>query len=108
VDLRDLIPEARWEGSTLSFSTRLGPSQAINPLKMLEAILGIESHHLGGLVRTAVDLKPDPRLGQAERFQPKLKNMYEDAVLLSGGSNIILIDEEDDDPIRLGHPGEGP
>jgi len=52
-----------------------------------------------------VDLKPDARVGQAERFEPKLKNMYEDAVLLGGGSNIVLVDEDDDEPIQLGpHP----
>jgi hypothetical protein len=55
-----------------------------------------------GLVRTGIDLKPDLRLDRAERFVPKLKNMYEDAVLLGGGSNIILVDEDDDEPIRLG------
>jgi hypothetical protein len=80
----------------------MGAHQAINPLKMLGAILGVEAQRITGLLRIAVDLKPDPRLGQAERFQPKLKNMYEDAVLLSGGSNIVLVDEDDDEPIRLG------
>ncbi len=102
VDLRNLIPEMRWEDSTLCFSTRMGVYQAVNPLKMLWAILGAEAPPIAGLIRTAVDLRPDPRLGQAERFQPRLKNMYEDAVLLGGGSNIILVDEDDDDPIRLG------
>jgi hypothetical protein len=102
VDLRSLVPEMLWDATVLCFSTRLGPHQAINPLKVLGAILGVEAKGIGGLIRFAVDLKPDPRLGQAERFQPKLKNMYEDAVLLGGGSNIILVDEDDDDPIRLG------
>jgi radical SAM-linked protein len=102
VDLRNLLSELRWENPTLFFSTRMGPFQAINPLKVLEAILGIELRHIAGLVRTGVDLKPDPRLGQADRFQPKLKNMYEDAVLLGAGSNIILVDEDDDEPIILG------
>ncbi len=101
VDLRNLIPEMRWEDSALCFSTRMGAFLAVNPLKMLGAILGIEPSSITGLVRTIVDLKPDQRLGQAERFTPKLKNMYEDAVLLGGGSNIILVDEDDDDPILL-------
>jgi radical SAM-linked protein len=102
VDLRQVVSEMQWEDSTLCFSTRMEGHQAINPLKMLGAILGIEASRIVGLVRIAVDLKPDQRLGQAERFQPKLKNMYEDAVLLGGGSNIVLVDEDDDDPIRLG------
>ena len=106
VDLRSLIPEMHWEDSVLCFSTRMGVHQAVNPFKMLRAVLGVEAPSVTGLVRTAVDLKPDPRLGQAERFQPKLKNMYEDAVLLGGGSNIILVDEDDDDPLQLGPHSE--
>jgi radical SAM-linked protein len=102
VDLRHLIPELRWEGSALIFSTRLGAFQAINPLKILAAVFDTEPRAMTGLVRTAVELRPDPRLRQAERFQPKLKNMYEDAVLLGGGSNVILVDEDDDEPILLG------
>jgi radical SAM-linked protein len=101
-DLRMLIPDLRWEEPTLSFTTRMGPFHAINPLKMLGAILGSESRNILGLLRVGVELRPDPRLGQADRFQPKLKNMYEDAVLLSGGSNIVLVDEDDDEPIILG------
>jgi radical SAM-linked protein len=102
LDLCTLIPEMRWEDSSLCFSTRMGVHQAINPIKVLGAILGVEATRIGGLVRSGVDLEPDPRLGQADRFQPKLKNMYEDAVLLGGGSNIILVDEDDDEPIHLG------
>jgi hypothetical protein len=108
VDLRHLMPEIHWEEPTLCLATRMGAFQAINPLKMLGALLGLPASSILGLVRLAVELKPDPRLGQADRFQPKLKNMYEDAVLLSGGSNIVLIEEDDDEPIRLGHSGEAP
>lgn len=102
LDLRSVISGMAWDGSALCFSTRMGPTKAINPLKMLGDILGMEPGSIEGLFRTSVDLKPDVRLGQAERFEPKLKNMYEDAVLLGGGSNIVLIDEDDDEPIRLG------
>lgn len=102
LDLRSIIPVMTWNGPTLAFSSRMGSFQAINPLKMLGAILSMEPSDIKGLVRTGVDLKPDARLGQAERFEPKLKNMYEDAVLLGGSSNIVLIDEDDDEPIRLG------
>ena len=108
VDLRFVVPEMQWEGPNLCFSTRMEGHQAINPLKMLGAILDIEAPCIVGLVRIAVDLKPDQRLGQAERFQPKLKNMYEDAVLLGGGSNIVLVDEDDDEPIKLGPQSKKP
>ncbi|MDP1832732.1 MAG: DUF2344 domain-containing protein [Geothrix sp.] len=102
LDLRTLVLDVRWEGGALCFATRMGAFHAINPLKMLGTILDLDPARIMGLVRTGVDLKPDARLGRAERFEPKLKNMYEDAVLLGGGSNIVLVDEDDDEPIRLG------
>jgi hypothetical protein len=102
LDLRPLVSELRWEGDILFSTTRSAVSDATNPLKIHAAILGLEPGALWGLVRQSLDLRPDPRLAQAERFEPKLKNMYEDAVLLSGGTNITLVDEDDDEPIRLG------
>jgi radical SAM-linked protein len=102
LDLRQVVAEMDWEGPALRFSTRMKDHAALNPLKLLGAILDVESARLSGLVRVSVELRPDPRLGQAERFQPKLRNMYEDAVLLAGGSNITLVDDDDDEPIRLG------
>lgn len=106
LDLRVLVADMGWDEGTLCLATRMGAFQAINPLKMLGAILELDPAAIQGLVRTHVDLKPDPRAGQAERFEPKLKNMYEDAVLLGGGSNIVLVDEDDDEPIHLGPPSE--
>jgi|GEM_PF-546124 len=102
LDLRGIVLEPRLEGAVLTFATRLGATQALNPLKVLGALFGLEAAALQGVVRTGVDLRPDPRLAQAERFEPKLKNMFEDAVLLGGGSNITLVDEDDDEPLRLG------
>jgi radical SAM-linked protein len=108
LDLRTLITKMDWDGGALCFSTRMGAFQAINPLKMLGAILDLDPAALAGLVRTGVDLKSDTRVDQADRFEPKLKNMYEDAVLLGGGSNIVLVDEDDDEPILLGPQSEMP
>ncbi len=102
LDLRTIVLEPRLEEGVLTFATRLGALHALNPLKVLGALFGLEAAELKGLVRSRLDLKADPRLGQAERFEPKLKNMFEDAVLLSGGSNITLVDEDDDEPLRLG------
>ena len=102
LDLRELIADLLWEQDRLCFATRLEDFSAMNPLKMLGAALDMEPARIQGLVRTGVDLKPDPRLDQGERFQPKLKNMYEDAVLLGGGSNIILVEDDDDEPLHLG------
>jgi len=102
LDLRPLVTELRWEGDVLFSTTRTGSPEGGNPLKLHAAILGLESAALRGILRLSLDLRPDPRLAQAERFEPKLKNMYEDAVLLGGGSNITLVDEDDDEPLRLG------
>lgn len=102
LDLRPIVQDLRWEDGALCFSTRMGAFLALSPLKVLAAILALDPACFQGLVRTAVDLRPDARLDQAERFEPKLKNMYEDAVLLGGGSNIVLVDEDDDEPIVLG------
>jgi hypothetical protein len=102
LDLRPLVAELRWEGDVLFSTSRPAEAEALNPLKWHAAILGLVPEALRGLTRVSTDLKPDPRLAKAERFEPKLKNMYEDAVLLAGGSNITLVDEDDDEPIRLG------
>ena len=101
LNLRHIVQDLRWEDGALCFSTRMGAFLALNPVKVLTAILALDSTCVAGLVRTAVDLRPDARLDQAERFEPKLKNMYEDAVLLGGGSNIVLVDEDDDEPLLL-------
>lgn len=108
LDLRSILLELRWEAAGLCFATRMGVHHALNPTKMLGAILDLAPGDITGLTRTAVDLKPDARLAQGERFEAKLKNMYEDAVLLAGGSNITLVDEDDDEPIRLGPSAETP
>ncbi|WP_291271303.1 TIGR03936 family radical SAM-associated protein [Geothrix sp.] len=104
LDLRPLVTELRWEGDTLYGTTSLVGAEATNPLKILAAILGLEPSDLHGLLRRSLSFRADPRLAQAERFEPKLKNMYEDAVLLAGGSNITLVDDDDDEPIHLGGP----
>ena len=101
LDLRHIVLDMRWEDGALCFSTRMGAFHALSPLKVLAAILELEPTCFLGLVRTTVDLRSDARLDQAERFEPKLKNMYEDAVLLGGGSNIVLVDEDDDEPLLL-------
>jgi len=102
LDLRRLVLDLEWRDGALCFATPMGLYQAINPVKMLAAIFDLEPMEIRGLVRTDLALNADGRIAQAERFEPKLKNMYEDAVLLGGGSNITLIEEEDEEPLRLG------
>jgi radical SAM-linked protein len=99
VDIRPLLEDLHWQGADLLFRTAADPGQAANPRKLLAAVLGQE---IQGLARTAVDLDEDPRLLQADKFQPRLRNMYEDAVLLGAHGNIRIVDEDDDDPVVLG------
>jgi radical SAM-linked protein len=102
VEVRPLVLAMQWDGDALRFETRLEPGQALHPAKLLGGILGVEPARITGLVRTRIDLAEDPRLDQAERFEPKLKNMFEDAVLLKAGPNLRLIDEDEDEPLQLG------
>lgn len=102
LDLRKLLRDISRERGGLRFTTPAGPQLALNPLKVLGAALGLEPARITGLSRTGVNQKSDTRLSQGQRFEPKLRNMYEDAVLLGSGSNITLVEEDDDEPLRLG------
>lgn len=102
VEVRGLVQSMRWDGPLLRFELRLEPGHALHPAKLLGGILGLDPAAIQGLVRTRIDLAEDPRLDQAERFEPKLKNMFEDAVLLKAGPNLKVIDEDEDEPLRLG------
>ena len=102
VEIRSLVEAMTWQGPCLEFTTRIAPGQAPNARKLLGAILGEDPATITNLERLALDLAEDPRLAQADRFEPKLHNMYEDAVLLDSGGHIHLIDDDPDDMIVLG------
>lgn len=102
LDLRPLVLDMEWAGDELRFTTRLSDAAALNPLKLLGAILGRAPESIPGLRRTGFDLQEDPRLLKGDRYTAKLKNMYEDAVPLGAASNITLVDEDDDEPLALG------
>lgn len=104
VDVRPLVESMAWEEAGLAFATAIHHGEALNPSKLLAGILGAGAGEIQGLVRRGVDLHADPRLGQQERFAPKLKNLFEDAVLLGQGGNITLVDEDDEEPMVLGDP----
>lgn len=101
IEVRPLVLDLAWEGAELRFSTRTTTGEAMNPQKLLGGILGLEPARIQPLVRERVELGEDPRLRQADRFQTKLHNIFEDAVMLEGGSNITLVDEDDDEPLSL-------
>ena len=100
VDLRPVVLEMAWEKNRLHFTTALGPTAALNPLKLLGAILGRAPGSIAGLRRVGFGMAEDPRLKKGDRYTAKLKNMYEDAVLLGAASNITIVDD-DDEPLVL-------
>jgi len=102
VDVRGMVTAAAWEVGGLAFTTRLAHGEAMNPAKLLAGVLKFEAPALAGLERRALELADDPRLKQQDRYAPKLKNIFEDAVLLGAGGNIVLVDEDDDEPLVLG------
>ena len=102
IDLRPLVLQMDWEGEDLRFTTSLGGAAALNPSKLLGAILGRAPESLTGLRRTGFHMAEDARLKKGDRYTAKLKNMYEDAVLLGAASNITIVDEDEDEPLSLG------
>ena len=102
IEVRHLVEALSWRDGELSFTTRISSHEALNPQKLLAGILGLEPAAIKGLERIAVDLADDPRILQAERFEPKLRNIYEDAVLLSECPNLQIVDDDEDDPLQLG------
>jgi len=101
LDIRPLVEACRWDGSSLHFQTPLAAGGATNPRKLLAAILGREVAP-EELERTGVELGEDPRLVDPDRYQPKLHNMFEDAVPLGAGDRIQIVEDDDDEPLRLG------
>lgn len=102
LDVRHSVVANSWEDGYLLLTTRISAREALNPQKLLAGILGLEATAIHGLERIAVELGDDPRLQLAERFEPKLRNIYEDAVLLSAGPHLKIVDEEEDEPLHLG------
>ncbi len=85
LNIRDQVLEMALQGDCLEFTTRLSASQPLNPIRFLAALLGCETAQIQNLERLEVILGEDPRLLQGHRFETKLHNIWEDAVLL--GSN---------------------
>lgn len=101
-EVRHHVKEVAWEGPVLTLVTVLAGGLALNPQKLIAGVLGIEPAQIQGLARTEVRLGPDPRLQNTYKYETKLSNLYEDAVLLECGNGPALLDEEDDEPLHLG------
>ncbi|HXC17301.1 MAG TPA: TIGR03936 family radical SAM-associated protein [Holophagaceae bacterium] len=102
LDLRPLVSGMDWEDETLRFTTTLRTAPALNPLKLLGALLGRAPESITGLRRIGFGMMEDARLQKGDRYTVQLKNMYEDAVLLGASSNITIVDEDDEEPLSLG------
>ncbi len=100
VEVRALVLALEWRGCDLHFSTRIAAGEALNPVKLLAGILGWEAAEITDLARERVVLVDDPRLAQAAKYETKLHNIYEDAVLLDGGYGVEAV-VDDDEPLWL-------
>ncbi len=102
IEVRPAVVSVFWSEDALHITTRISAKDVLNPQKLLAGILGREPTVIHGLERLKVELAEDPRIQQAEKFEPKLRNIYEDAVLLSAGPNLRIVDEDEDEPLKLG------
>lgn len=96
IEVRAMVETITWTGEYLHLRTRIEPGEALNPQKLLGGILALEPSSFGTLCREAVVLRADPRLEDAQRFETKLHNIFEDAVLLEGGESPLVLDEDDE------------
>ena len=102
IAVRHLVLHMGWEGDTFCFTTSLSAGEALNPVKLLAGILELEVSAIHGLTRLDVELAEDPRLFSAGKYETKLHNIFEDAVLLESGPHLQPVEEEEDDePILL-------
>jgi len=105
IEVRHLVLDMGWDGDTFRFATRLAPGEALSPVKLLAGVLELEASAIQELTRLSVELAEDPRLLTAEKYETKLHNIFEDAVLLESGAMIPQGEDEDDEPIVLrGNP----
>ncbi len=102
VDVRFHVVEARWEARELCLTTHLAGGAALNPQKLLAGILDVEPTEITGLVRLEVVLARDPKLENQYRYETKLSNLYEDAVLLEEAPGLRVEEDSDDDTLVMG------
>ena len=96
IEVRAFVLDMEWREEVLFFSTRIAPGEIPSPLKLLAGILGVAPARIQGLCRLEVSLAQDPRLGESHKYESKLHNIYEDAVLLESDGPVRLLEEDDD------------
>jgi len=103
IEVRHLVLDLGWESDALCFSTKIVQGQALNPQKILAGIMGLEPSALGKFQRRRLGFKQDPRLGRHDKYATKLRNLYEDAVLLESGPVVNVYSDDEDDVLYLGN-----
>jgi len=102
IEVRCLVFDLSWEAGALRFSTKIIQGQALNPQKIIVGIMGLSGEPLGTFQRQRLSLMQDPKLGRHDKYATKLRNLYEDAVLLESGPNITICDDDEDGVLYLG------
>ena len=101
IEVRAFVTFMKWDGDTLFFSTRIQPGETPSPLKLLSGILGLEPTQIKHLSRLEILLAEDTRLEENNKYEPKLHNIYEDAVLLESDNPVRFTRDDDDDGLLL-------
>ncbi len=99
IEVRSSILDMAWRENLLTFTMPIQPGEVPSPPKLLAGILGVDPGQIKDLTRLEVILGEDPRLEDAHKYETKLHNIYEDAVLLESDGPIQLV--EDDDELLL-------
>jgi hypothetical protein len=102
VEVRHLVLDLVWEGEALRFSTKIVQGQALNPQKIIAGIMGLDPCDLGKFQRQRLSFRQDQKLGRHDKYATKLRNLYEDAVLLESGPSVTICDDDDDALLCLG------
>jgi len=102
IEVRHLLFDLSWEAGALRFSTKIVQGQALNPQKIIAGVMGHDAKPLGTFQRQCLSLGQDPKLGRHDKYATKLRNLYEDAVLLESGPNVIICDDDEDGVLYLG------
>ncbi len=101
IEVRSSVLEMTWSGALLAFSVPIQPGEVPSPPKLLAGILGVDPGQIKDLTRLEVILGEDARLEDGHKYETKLHNIYEDAVLLESDGPTQLGDDDDDDDLLL-------
>lgn len=99
-DLKPIVTSLKVHNGSIQWCMSLMPRPSLNPFKVLSTIFNIPEKSFSSLWRVGFDLRQDSRLKQKDRYEVKIKNIYEDATLLT--DDPVINESDDDEIIRLG------